>query len=170
MNLFLLLIACWDPSQRSVEKSAVDKQQAFYLANQPVPTFKFSLERARIIELYQARQTASQTWSLWRSQTGVIEDSCPSSGYPLPYGVQLTAPEVREGVSQGAITVPQAEPNGLFTNGVTTTATWVFCIVDGAIAPTYVETHVTVYTYPIEVDYERNTIIRAGAPTLKMTK
>lgn len=80
--------------QRDQEKDVVDRQQATYLTAQPIPTFDYSLERARITQLYEARMNAAQTWSVWRSQTGVVEGDCPSSGYPLPYGVQLTSPEV----------------------------------------------------------------------------
>jgi hypothetical protein len=154
-------------SQREKERSAVDRQQAAYLAGQPIPTFDFSLERARIIQLYEARMNAAQTWSVWRSQTGVVEGDCPSSGYPLPYGVQLTSPEV---YSQNGTTLPQAEPNGLFTNGITTNGTWVFCITDGAIAPVYVETYVSVFSYPVVVDYETNQVKRDGAATVTLKK
>ena len=155
--------------QRSQEKETVDRQQATYLAGQPIPTFDFSLERARIIQLYEARMNAAQTWSVWRSQTGVVEGDCPSSGYPLPYGVQLTSPEVAG--YQGS-TLPQAEPNGLFTNGITSNATWVFCVTEGAITPTYVETYVTVYPFPVVVDYETTRVIRVtdASPTVTLKK
>lgn len=154
-------------NQRDQEKAAVDRQQSLYLTAQPVPTFDYSLERDRITGLYQARMNAAQTWSVWRSQTGMIEGDCPSSGYPLPYGVQLTAPEV---YSMNGATVPQAEPNGLFTNGITSEATWVFCITDGAISPVYVETKVTVYPFPVTVDYNTNRIVKSGDTTVKLNK
>ena len=154
-------------SQRDVEKATVDRQQSVYLNSQPVPAYDFSLERARIIELYNARMHATQTWSVWRSMTGMIEGDCPSSGYPLPYGVQLTAPEVY--LQQGGVG-PQAEPNGLFTNGITSEATWIPCIVDGAISPMYVETKVTTYPYPVRVDYETGRVERDGASTVTLSK
>lgn len=154
-------------SQRDAEKATVDHQQSVYLTAQPVPTYDFSLERARIIELYNARMHAAQTWSVWRSMTGMIEGDCPSSGYPLPYGVQLTAPEVY--LTQGA-TGPQAEPNGLFTNGITSEATWVPCLVDGQIAPMYVETKVTAYPYPVKVDYATGRVTRDGAVSVTLSK
>lgn len=153
--------------QRAEERMTVDRQQALYLKSQPIPTYDYSLERGRAIELYNARMRASQTWSVWRSQTGMVEDDCPSSGYPIPYGVQLTSPDVQ---GTAGATLSQAEPNGLFTNGITSEATWVLCIVDGAISPMYVETKVTTYPYPVTVDYETGRVTRNGDVTVTLTK
>ena len=164
-------MACEFPENaRSIEKATVDRQQEIYGVAQPVPTFDSSLERERIIGLYRARMSAAQTWSVWRSQTGMVEGDCPSSGYPLPYGVQLTAPEVIDYRQNGSVTVPQAEPNGLFTNGITSNGTWVFCITGGSITPVYVEDFVTVYPYPVFVDYDTNRVVVDGAPTVKLGK
>jgi len=116
--------------------------------------------------------SAAQTWSVWRSITGALLGDCPSSGYPLPYGVQLTSPEVIAWSSQqgGAGIVPQAEPNGLFTNGVTSTATWVFCVTDGEITPVYVEAEVTVYPYPVDVNYQTGRATPSGSATVTLKK
>lgn len=90
-----LTVGCLpEPTARQEEKNTVDRQQNVYSKTSPVPMFDSSLERERIIQLYQARMEATQTWSVWRSNTGMIEGDCPSSGYPLPYGIQLTSPEV----------------------------------------------------------------------------
>lgn len=168
------LLACGPVSQQTQERQSVDRQQKVYMTGQPIPTFDFSLERARIIELYNARMHATQTWTVWRSMTGMIEGDCPSSGYPLPYGVQLTSPESDQFVGSSGSghysTLPQAEPNGLFTNGITSEATWVPCIVDGAISPMYVETKVTTYPYPVRVDYETGRVKRDGAATVTLSK
>ena len=67
-------------------------------------------------------------------------------------------------------TVDQAEPNGLYVNGVTTAATWVFCVVDGAITPVYVESNVTVYPYPVSVDYDKGRVVRDGATSVTLAK
>jgi hypothetical protein len=156
---------CGPPS--SQERDAVDRQQTVYATAQPIPTYDYSLERDRITGLYNARMSAAATWSVWRSNTGVIEGDCPSSGYPLPYGVQLTAPDAYH---MNGVTLPQAEPNGLFTNGVTTNGTWVFCVTDGQITPMYVESVVTAYPYTVTVDYEKNRVIKSGAATVTLEK
>lgn len=157
-------------NQRLQERLAVDRQQQIYLTGQPVPAYDYSLERDRVIGLYDARMNAAQTWTVWRSMTGTIEGDCPSSGYPLPYGVQLTSPEAYA-VGGSPSPLPQAEPNGLFTNGITTEATWVFCISEtGKITPVYVETKVTVYPYPVTVDYGLNTVTKNGRSSVVLKK
>ena len=167
-----LILGCSGETQRSKEKEVVDRQQDMYLIGQPVPTFDYSLERDRVIGLYRARMNAAQTWAVWRSQTGVIEGDCASSGYPIPFGVSLTSPEVIAWSSSqgGAGVLPQAEPNGLFTNGITTDATWVFCVTEGSITPVYIEDKVTVYPYPVRADYDTNRVTPVGAPTVTLDK
>jgi hypothetical protein len=163
--LLLLLTDCLPQQQLPqsfAETRAVNEQQSVYLEGQPVPAYDFSLERQRVIELYNARMAAVQTWSVWRSASGRIEGDCPSSGYPLPYGVQLTAPEA---LTYGSV-LPQAEPNGLFTNGITSSATWVMCISGKGVSPVYVETNVTVYPFRVTVDYASDRVIPVeGAPS-----
>lgn len=173
--LLALLLSCdTTPTARQSEKMTVDQQQEIYSKTSPIPMFNFSLERERIIQLYQARMVATQTWSVWRSNTGVIEGDCPSSGYPIPFGIQLTSPEVIAwSSSQGGVGIlPQAEPNGLFTGSVTSNATWVFCVVDGAVVPTYVEGLVTAYALPMHVDYSTNRVtpIAGGTPSVTLKR
>lgn len=169
LPLTCTLTGCLADSVQTNEADVVRQQQAAYLIAQPVPLFDYSLERDRAVQLYAARQKSVLSWSVWRSATGVIEDWCPSSGAPLPYGVQLTAPEARERTSN--IVLPQAEPNGLYTNGITTQGTWVFCVRDGAIEPTYVEDNVTAYFHPITVDWANNRVVHDdGAASVTLTK
>ncbi|MDF1699609.1 MAG: hypothetical protein P1V36_00425 [Planctomycetota bacterium] len=174
---FALLGGCPEtpPTKSDAEEhAAVERQQQVYLDAQPVPMYDWSLERDRATQLYDARMSSPQTWSVWRSALGSIEGDCASSGYPLPYGVSLTSPEHaklwRGHQSRTSVTLPQAEPNGLFTNGLTTEATWVFCVVDGSVAPVYVETKVTVYPYAVNVDYQTGRVSPAGRPSVVMTE
>lgn len=160
------------PDAATPETQAVRRQQTSYEVSQPIHTYDFSLERQRMIELYDSRMGAAQTWSVWRAYSGMITGSCPSSGYPLPYGTQLTSPDrTVEGRGQGEFaTVSNPEPNGLFTGGAGSPGTWVFCVIDGAISPVYIEDNVVVYGYPISVDEKTGHVERVGAPTVKLSK
>ena len=63
-------------------------------------------------------------------------------GYGIPYGASITSPEQ---YAYNGATLPLAEPNGLYTNGVTSSATWVLTTdKDGNITPIYVESEITV--------------------------
>lgn len=118
------------------------------------------------------------THSVWRSDRGMIEGDCPSIGFGIPYDTSLTNPLVATSLDQrgyshtyqgGALTsIEQPEPNGIYASK-NTSATWVMCAGEaGAIEPVYVETKVTVYPYPVKVDYKTDRVIKSGKATVTL--
>lgn len=157
-------------SSRTKDSRTVERQQSQYAKGQPVPAFDWSLERHLVIELYRVRNQKAATHSVWRSDRGMIEGDCPSYGYGIPYDTSLTNPLVMVKKYDTAVAVEQAEPNGVFASKVTA-ATWVMCLGSaGSIEPVYVETKVTVYPGPVEVDYATNRVVRNGAATVVIPK
>lgn len=147
--LTLSLTACLPggASQEEKDNLAVEQQQSQYAKAQPVPHFDFSLERDLLIKLYDLRNKTVSTFTVWRSDTGLIEGYCPSMRFSLPWDTSLTNPLQATGSElNGALTsIGQAEPNGVFASQ-NTSATWAFCInSDGSLAPHYIESKVTVY-------------------------
>jgi len=170
--------ACSGSSSSSKESAAVNKQQSQYAKAQPIPVFDWSLERQLVIELYRVRNEKVVTHSVWRSDTGVIEDDCPSYGYGIPYDTSLTNPLVATDIDdqgeengEGALTsIEQPEPNGIFASK-NTSATWVMCLGEsGNIEPVYVESKVTVYPGPVKVDYTTMRVARSGAANVLIHK
>lgn len=181
-SLLVLVLACaplmmaqdgCDNAERR-DRQAVDEQQRVYQTAQPLPHFEFSLEREVAIELYQARNQAVATHSVWRSMSGVIEGDCPSIGYPIPYDSSLTNPMQVSPMNSGAV-VAQAEPNGLYSGQGGAISTWVRCVseVNGrrVTAPLYIESIVTTYPYPVEVDYDANRVrpVSGAEPTVTIS-
>jgi hypothetical protein len=174
--------AC-EPNNTSTEArdaKRVQEQQSQYEKGQPMPAFKWSLERHLLIQLYHVRNQKASTHSVWRSDRGMIEGDCPSYGYGMPYDTSLTNPLVATDIDMqgeehnyqgGALaSIEQAEPNGIFASK-NTQATWVMCLGEaGSIEPVYVETKVTVYPGPVIVDYETNRVTRSGAATVLINK
>jgi hypothetical protein len=158
-TLILAGMACdVTPNAEQRDRAAVARQQAQYGVSQPIPGFDFSLERDIVIQLYQARNERVATHTVWRSDTGIVEGDCPSTGYPVPYDTSLTNP-LKIGWSSnqgGAAVIEQAEPNGIYASK-NSIATWVRCVykVQGkrVEAPIYVESKVTAFPFPVEVDY-----------------
>lgn len=155
----LALVACEDTAERA-DRQAVARQQSQYVTAQPIPTFDWSLERDVAIQLYEARNERVTTHTVWRSDTGVVEGDCPSIGYPLPYDTSLTNP-LKRAYHNSAGIIEQAEPNGLFSSK-NSISTWVRCIVKSGgktvEAPIYIESKVTAYPFPVEVDYDANRV------------
>lgn len=139
------------------QTEAQDNAYAQITANQPAPAFNYSLPRALIIKLYEFEQRAAVTWSVVQSPyTGKILFQCESRGYPIPASTQLTNPEkiisglnMNDLPSHAAVTIPQQEPNGLFSPPETA-GTWIFCVAqNGQLAPVYEEPNVQVFPFPV---------------------
>lgn len=147
-----VFVGCSDSTADRADRIQTDNQQEVYQVKQPLPFFDYSFERNMVTQIYVARNDALNTWSVWRSATGEIEDWCPSIGYGIPYDTQLTNPLKRDYSESVAIVIEQAEPNGLFSSK-NTAATWILCqLPSGEIAPVYIESVVTVYSWPIRVE------------------
>lgn len=158
-------------SSEEKDQQMVNLQQKQYAAAQPVPFFNWSLERHLATELYKIRNSKAVTHAVWRSDMGMIEGDCPSMGFGIPYDVSLTNPlQMSYAVHQtGTAVVEQAEPNGLYASK-NTSATWVMCTgTGGVIEPVYVEGKVTVYPYPVTVDYDKNRVTKAGKSSVTVT-
>jgi hypothetical protein len=181
-NVIILLVAfCFigceqTDSQERKDQKAVQMQQSQYGKAQPIPVYDFSLERDLLIQLYNIRNKRVSTHSVWRSDRGMIEGDCPSMGFGIPYDTSLTNPlqatdEDQRGFHNSSLTaIGQAEPNGIFAS-TNTAATWVMCVGKaGIIEPMYIETKVTVYPGPVEVDYENNRVARVGKATVTIKK
>ena len=98
---------------------------------------------------------------------GTVEGDCASIGFGIPYDTSLTNPlQKTYGGNGNVTTIEQAEPNGLFASKATS-ATWVMCVGDGgAIEPVYVESKVTVYPYPVKVNYSTNRVTKSGSASV----
>lgn len=177
-GLIIILLSGCDANKgtEAQDVAKVAKQQSQYSKGQPLPAFDWSLERHLVIELYRVRNQKAATHSVWRSDRGIIEGDCPSFGYGIPYDTSLTNPlmatdEDLDGSDKAALaTIEQAEPNGIFASK-NTAATWVMCLGEaGNIEPVYVETKVTVYPGPVNVDYSTNRVTRSGAATVLIPK
>lgn len=180
MRLLLVLLlpifmyGCYSDSVETKTTRAVQEQQAQYNTAQPIPRYDWSMERDLVIQLYNLRNLTAATHAVWRGDTSVIEGDCPSIGFGIPYDTSLTNPlmatdENQNGGNEASLTsIEQAEPNGIFASK-NTTATWVMCVGDhGSIEPVYVETKVTGYPYPVNVDYETNRVTKAGDSTVTL--
>jgi hypothetical protein len=154
----------------SQEAAQVSSQQDIYNKNLPVPTFQYSQERAALIQLYNQRVKGTlNTWTVWMSYSGVPLGMCASKGFPLPYSTELTNPSqvVNGGSNYSGVAVGQMDPNGVYPSQ-NALATWVMCLSpDGAVHPQYIETLVTAFTYPVEI--QNGKVVQTGAATVEST-
>lgn len=140
---------CVNSADRSTSV-VVNDQQNTYNQNSPMHTYDRSWERDAVQRIYDARVTDwPQTWYVWSGANGVPVGMCVGRGYGIPYGVDLTA-YLKEIGAGGP--VDQASPNGLYMQGATTSASWIFCTEkNGEVSIEYRESEVDVYTHPVEI-------------------
>lgn len=76
---------------------------------------------------------------------------CNSVGFGLPYATQFTNPQRLSSTQHGVTTLPQADPNGLFSPG-SAEGTWIFCVSPQTkkATPLYVEPRVIISTFELE--------------------
>lgn len=150
-----------EPQDRA-DRLAVSSQQEQYRQNQPIRRYNFSNELYVYQQIYDARVEGNiNTWTVIRSNTGVILDHFATMGFPLPYDVQLTNPLKVVDLEQAGVAIEQPEPNGLYSSK-NTAATWVqvvrIVVGKAVVTPFYTEDKVSCYPYPIIVDYVTNRV------------
>ena len=106
--------------------------------------------KTQIREIYELRDNPNLIcyWYTKNDMSGkwVYQGTCV--GYGIPYGASITNPEQYE---YNGATLPLAEPNGIYTNGLSTSATWILTTDSSSkIIPTYVESEITISQSKIE--------------------
>jgi hypothetical protein len=139
--------------QMMSEKQEKAAQEAASQVGFPNVT-KFT-EKRLVSQLYELRdQENLMTYTYVRDMNGRLQHLCNSVGYGIPYATQFSSPEKigYTATNVGALTLPQPEPNGLFTPPGAE-GTWVQCIVpggNGKISPVYVEDRVIVTPFKMK--------------------
>jgi hypothetical protein len=91
------------------------------------------------------------TYTYIVDMNGKFHKVCDSIGYGLPYATQFTNPQMRVGGQNGNVTLPQADPNGLYSPA-SADGTWVMCLNPNTkrAEPQYIEPRIVTMTYPLE--------------------
>lgn len=151
-----IVVACGNVNQSvTKDQNQTNAQLQQYQAVQPVPYYNFSEQRNTLIQIYNAKNEARNTWAVVESMTGVALWSCPSLGFPIPADTQLTNPDqlavTQNGSSWYDGVLPQMEPDGLYASGATD-GTYVLCVrPNGKAVPIYTEQKVSMFPFPVEV-------------------
>lgn len=153
----LALGACTGNQSLNADQAQTNTQLQQYQKVQPVPYYNWSEQRNTLIQIYNAKNEARNTWAVVESMTGVALWACPSVGFPIPADTQLTNPDqIATTVPPGSSTiydgvVPQMEPDGLYSS-TSTDATYVLCIrPNGDTVPIYTEQKVSMFPFPVTV-------------------
>jgi hypothetical protein len=133
----LLLTAC-DPSSDAIQSVQQERMLIEGTAQTGMPKITNFREKKLAREILEMRDQGLTTYTyLFSEMTGQLKFFCNSIGYPLPAATQYTNPQKH--VVSG-VTLPQADPNGLFSAS-SAEASYVICInpEGGKAVPIYSE-------------------------------
>jgi hypothetical protein len=147
-----LLGACEDINSADYKEREATKKMAAEAAMQVgMPGIVNFQEKRTLRMLYELRDNpAFRTYTYVRDLNGQLHKLCDSTGYGIPYATQFSNPQRVVYGDHGSVTLPQAEPNGLFMPS-TAEATWVMCQDPGdkKVKPVYVEDRITSSPFPL---------------------
>jgi hypothetical protein len=149
MILISSFVAC-DLEETSDMKQRRQQEQLSKQGNQQVgmPGITNFQEKRMLKMILELRDTEIKTTTYIVDLNGQLHFLCNSIGYGVPYGVQYTNP-MR--VTRGNVTIPQADPNGLFSPP-SADGTWVLCLNGETkkLSPVYIEPKVIVSPYALK--------------------
>ncbi len=151
--LALAAIGCGPPTSDDIQRQQQETILAEGTSRVGMPAIKNFRERKILKDILEKRdQERYVTYTYTYSEvTGKFTFYCHSIGYPLPYATQFTNPQkVGGGSSVGYYTMPQADPNGLFSPS-SAEATWVMCKDPNSdkVGAVYTEPKVSTVPWPL---------------------
>lgn len=152
------LVGCVKESETAEkEKEYTEKAMNTAIDSVSLPNISNFFERSQLKTIYELRDDPGLVcyWYTKSQMTGkwVFEGKC--MGYGIPYSASMTSPDKLERVTSGGYSgvISQAEPNGIYTNGLSTSATWVLTLNDkGEVTPAYVEQEICIRQKDNKID------------------
>ena len=156
--LSLAMIACHTRPDDADKKQRVQQEQLLAEATSQtgMPNIKNFRERKMLKDILELRdQTGVITYTyLVSDYQGALVFFCDSVGYGIPYATQYTNPQKPVYFNEGGggnITLPQADPNALFSPAAAE-GTWVMCKDPNGddVKVVYVEPRIVVSPFPLD--------------------
>jgi hypothetical protein len=146
------------PDSDQIQRAQQEKLLQEGTAQTGMPAIKNFRERKLLKDILELRdQNGLVTYTyLWNEMQGKKVFFCNSVGYGIPYATQFTNPQKAHTVTYAGagittVTVPQADPNGLFSPAAAE-GTWVMCKDPHSdkVAPIYVEPRIIVSPFQLD--------------------
>jgi len=141
------LTACGPQSESSTQIERRKQEEMSLQAVQSVgmPAITNFAEKRMFKDILELRDRSVPTTTYLVGMNNQLTKLCDSVGYGLPYATQYTNPQRVYSDAHGHGTLPQADPNGLYSPA-SAEGTWVLCVdhKDGKAKPIYVEPRIIV--------------------------
>jgi hypothetical protein len=147
-----LLTAC-DVKETSTQIERRKQEELSLQGVQSVgmPAITNFAEKRMMKDIIELRDQNVATTAYIVDMNGKLHKICTAVGYGLPYATQYTNPMRISGDGHGNVTVPQADPNGLYSPA-SADGTWVLCVdpKSGKPRPVFIEPRVIVSPFPLD--------------------
>jgi len=146
LPLLAVLTACDDhPDSRRIEAAKQEELQLQAVQSVGMPAITNFAEKRMFKDILELRDRSVPTTTYLVGMNNQLTKVCDSVGYGLPYATQYTNPQMRVSGQNGNVTLPQADPNGLYSPAAAD-GTWVLCVdhKDGKAKPVYIEPRIIV--------------------------
>ena len=151
----LLLAGCLEASSSADQQQRIAQEQLSAQSNAVVgmPAIVNFQEKRILKDIIEMRDKAITTITYTQDMNGTLHKLCDSVGFGISGATQYTNPQriAYTGTNVGVATLPQADPNGLFSPA-STEGTWVMCKDPASVkvAPVYTEPRIIVSTFPLK--------------------
>ena len=154
VGLISLLTACGKPTPPTSQQLEERKQEEMTkqgIESVGMPAVVNYAEKRMMKDIIELRDKMQPTYTYIMDMQGRPHKVCDSLGYGLPYATQYTNPMRVTTDTHGITTIPQADPNGLFSPA-SADGTWVMCLNPKTkkAEPQYIEPRIITTTYPLE--------------------
>ena len=150
---FVFVLTACDENLSSTQIERKKQEELSLQAVQQVgmPSIVNFAEKRMMKDILELRDKNVATTTYLVGMNNQLTKVCDSIGYGLPYATQYTNPQRVYSDAHGYGTLPQADPNGLYSPA-TADGTWVLCVdhKDGKAKPVYIEPRVIVSTITLQ--------------------
>jgi hypothetical protein len=152
LPLIGMLSACGPQIENStqIERRKQEELSLRGVESVGMPAITNFAEKRMMKDIIELRDQMKPTYTYILDMNGRPHKICDSLGYGLPYATQYTNPSRMVYDVHGVATLPQSDPNGLYSPA-SADGTWVMCLNPKTkkAEPQYIEPHVLVTTYPL---------------------
>ena len=149
-----LMVGCDAPRETStqIERKKQEEMSLQAVTQVGMPAITNFAEKRMFKDILELRDKNTPTTTYLVGMNNQLTKVCDSIGFGLPYATQYTNPmRVGGDGTHGYVTLPQADPNGLYSPA-SADGTWVLCVdhKDGKAKPVYIEPRILVSPFPIQ--------------------
>ena len=137
------------PNSTQIERKKQEEMNMQAVTQVGMPSIVNFAEKRMMKDILELRDQNVATTTYLVDMNGKLHKVCNSVGYGLPYATQFTNPQRPISDTHGLATLPQADPNGLYSPA-SADGTWVLCVAkDGKAKPVFIEPRVIVSPIPL---------------------